>query len=354
MKNRIWLAAAFAAAMSLTTGAATAADKIGGEINVLAWGDYVDFAIKPFQDKYGTTVNIDYYGSEQEAINKIHAAGLGTYDIVFLGVGFDDVAMKQKIIEPLDVSQVSTFKDLYAPFQKAKPDGRHYCMTYAWGANGLIAYLPDKVKAPITSWKDVFSGQYDGRIGRIDKANEQIWRAAFMNGYNYGPLTEEQWANVKKTVDKTIQQARTIYQHYDQMAQLLSNGEIWIADTDDGGFRQARAKGLNVKLAYPSEGFWGWSDGPCVVAQAPHPKAAYAFINFVTSPEMQAMLAKKLGYSPANSKAVALMDAETKEKISADSASKNIGKLQFQYDLGQKVNDRMVKIWDEAKAKYAH
>jgi spermidine/putrescine transport system substrate-binding protein len=225
-------------------------------------------------------------------------------------------------------------------------------MTYAWGANGLIAYLPDKVKQPIKSWKDVFSGKYDGRIGRIDKANEQVWRAAFMNGYDYGPLTEDQWKAVKETVNKTIQQSRTIYQHYDQMTQLLANDEIWIADTDDGGFRQARAKGLNVKLAYPSEGFWGWSDGPCVIAQAPHPKAAYAFISFVTSPEMQAMLAKELGYSPANSKAVDLMDEETKDKISAESARENIGNLLFQYDLVQKVNDRMVTIWDKAKAKY--
>ena len=38
-------------------------------------------------------------------------------------------------------------------------------------------------------------------------------------------------------------QVRTVYQHYDEMAQLLASGEIWIADTDDGGYRQAKAKG---------------------------------------------------------------------------------------------------------------
>ncbi len=328
------------------------AEKIGGEINVLSWGDYIDFAIKPFEEKYGTTVNIDYYGSEQEAINKIRAAGLGTYDVVFLGVGFDDVAMKQGLIEPIDVSKIESFDDLYEPFRRPKPDGKHYCVTYAWGANGLIAYNPDKVEEPIASWADVFSGRYDGRIGRIDKANEQTWRAAFMAGFDYGPLTEEQWETVAALVEKNLQQARTIYSHYDQMAQLLANEEIWIADTDDGGFRQAKARGANIELVYPEDGFWGWYDGPCVVAEAPHPEAAYAFINHLMSAEMQAMLAEELGYSPTNAKAVPLMDAETRAMLGMDAAEKNISELQFQYDLGAETNSRMLEIWQNAKVKY--
>ena len=59
-----------------------------------------------------------------------------------------------------------------------------------------------------------------------------------------------------------MQQVRTIYAHYDQMAQLLASGEIWVADTDDGGYRQAKAKGLTIEVAYPEEGLTAWYDGP--------------------------------------------------------------------------------------------
>ncbi len=79
---------------------APAQDKIGGEINILSWGNYIDFALPSFEEKYGVKINIDYYADEQEAMNKIRAAGVGTHDIVFLGAGFEDIAIKQGLIAP--------------------------------------------------------------------------------------------------------------------------------------------------------------------------------------------------------------------------------------------------------------
>src|SRR5215813_5470442 len=107
------LSAAVGLAMLGTAGAAKADDKIGGEINVLSWGDYIDFALPGFQKKYGVKVNIDYYGDEQEAMNKIRAAGLGTHDVVFLGAGFEDVAIKQNMLVPLDLEKVPSFADVF-------------------------------------------------------------------------------------------------------------------------------------------------------------------------------------------------------------------------------------------------
>ena len=111
-----------------------------------------------------------------------------------------------------------------------------------------------------------------------------------------------------------LDEVRTVYSHNDEMAQLLSSGEIWIGDSDDGSYRQAKAKGLPIELAYPEEGMTAWYDGPCLVANAPHPEAAYAFINYMLSPEVQAQLPKELGYAPANSKAISMLDSETKRE----------------------------------------
>src|SRR5947207_10241877 len=158
MDRRTFFAGALCA-MAAFTGTAGADDKIGGEINILSWGNYIDFALKPFEEKYGVKVNIDYYGDEQEAMNKIRAAGLGTHDIVFLGAGFEDVAMKQGLIAPLDVSKIASYGDLFKVLQKKKADGNVYCATYSFGLNGIIAYDPAKTGGPIKSWKDVYSGK---------------------------------------------------------------------------------------------------------------------------------------------------------------------------------------------------
>jgi spermidine/putrescine transport system substrate-binding protein len=358
MMRRSLLSLALSAAIGLVAmgavDAAKADDKIGGEINVLSWGDYIDFALPGFEKKYGVKVNIDYYGDEQEAMNKIRAAGLGNYDIVFLGVGFEDVANKQKLLAPLDVSKIPSFADVFPVLKKVKADGKYYCGTYSFGLNSLIAYDAAKTGGPITSWADVFSGKYNGRIGKIDKSNEQVWRTAISLGYKYGPLTDQQWSAVEAKLKRDMKQVRTVYAHNDQMAQLMANGEIWIGDSDDGSYRQAVAKGLKISLAYPKEGMTAWYDGPCVIAQAPHEAAAYAFINYMLSPEVQAQLPKQLGYAPANEKAIPLLDDKTKTAMGLDDLVKNMDKIQFQYGLGAGFDNRGIALWERAKAAMAH
>ena len=233
--------------------------------------------------------------------------------------------------------------------KKVKEDGKLYCGTYSFGLNSLIAYDPAKTGGKITSWKDVYSGKYKDRVGKIDKSSEQVWRTALSLGYKFGPLTDEQWKAVEAKLLEDMQQVRTVYAHNDQMAQLMGSGEIWIGDSDDGSFRQAKAKGLPIELAYPEEGITAWYDGPCIVSEAPHQKAAYAFINFMLSPEIQARLPKELGYAPANSKAIPMLDEQTKKDMDIDALVSNLDKIQFQYNLGADFEKRGIELWEKAK-----
>lgn len=344
------LALSLAAFASLPASPGRAQEKIGGEINILSWGNYIDFALPEFESKYGVKVNIDYYADEQEAMNKIRAAGLGSHDIVFLGAGFEDVAIKQNLLSPLDEAQVPSLNDIFPQVKKVKDDGKIYCGTYSFGLNALIAYDLSKTGEKISSWKDVYSGKYKDRIGKIDKSNEQVWRTALSLGFKYGPLSDEQWQAIEKKLAEDMKQVRTIYAHNDQMTQLLGSGEIWIGDSDDGSYRQAKAKGLNIAIAYPVEGMTAWYDGPCIIAQAPHEKAAYAFINYVLSPEVQAKLPKELGYAPANSKAIPLLDEKTRQDMDLDSLVSNLDKIQFQYNLGADFDKKAISVWEKAKA----
>jgi spermidine/putrescine transport system substrate-binding protein len=338
-------------AAALMAAPALAQDKIGGEINILSWGNYIDFALPGFEEKYGVKINIDYYADEQEAMNKIRAAGPGTHDVVFLGAGFEDIAIKQNLIKAMDTSKIAALKDIFPQVQKVKDDGKIYCGTYSFGLNALIAYDPAKVDGTITSWKDVFSSdKFKDRIGKIDKSNEQVWRTALSLGYKYGPLSDEQWAAVEQKLMENMKQVRTVYAHNDQMAQLLATGEIWIGDSDDGSYRQAKAKGLSIALAYPEEGMTAWYDGPCIVSEAPHEEAAYAFINYMLSPEVQARLPKELGYAPANAKALPLLDEKTKADMDIDALVANLDKIQFQYNLGADFDNRGIQMWQRAKA----
>src|SRR5262249_12496415 len=96
-----------------------------------------------------------------------------------------------------------------------------------------------------------------------------------------------------------------------------------------------------------------WYDGPCLIAEAPHPAAAYAFIDYMLSPEVQAQLPKQLGYAPANAKAIGLLDEKTKADMGLDDLVKNMDKIQFSYNLSADFSRRETELWQRAKAAVA-
>jgi putative spermidine/putrescine transport system substrate-binding protein len=58
---------------------------------------------------------------------------------------------------------------------------------------------------------------------------------------------------------------------------------------------------MNVREVIPSEGVTGWSDSWMVAKNAAHPVCAYKWLNYATSPAVQAKVAAVTAYSPANS-----------------------------------------------------
>src|SRR5919106_6278953 len=59
------------AAAPEAAGTTTMEAELEEELNVLNWGGYIDFAIEPFEEKFGVKINIEHYGSEAEAFAKV-------------------------------------------------------------------------------------------------------------------------------------------------------------------------------------------------------------------------------------------------------------------------------------------
>ena len=112
-------------------------------------------------------------------MNKIRAAGLGTHDVVFLGAGFEDIAIKQKLIDAARRRQDRRLlADVFPPLKKTKEDGNIYCATYSFGLNGLIAYDPAK-----TGGDDhVLEGCLFRQVQGPHRQDRQVERAGLAHG----------------------------------------------------------------------------------------------------------------------------------------------------------------------------
>jgi putative spermidine/putrescine transport system substrate-binding protein len=60
---------------------------------------------------------------------------------------------------------------------------------------------------------------------------------------------------------------------------------------------------VKVKAAIPKEGSTAWSDTWMVSSKTKHPNCMYQWLNYITSPEVQAQVAEYFGEAPANPKA---------------------------------------------------
>ena len=94
--------------------------------------------------------------------------------------------------------------------------------------------------------------------------------------------------------------------HSSEYINALANGDICLAVGYSGDVLQARDRaseannGVNVAYSIPKEGALMWLDSFAIPADAPHPDAAHAFINFMLKPEIAARNSNYVYYANGN------------------------------------------------------
>ena len=74
----------------------------------------------------------------------------------------------------------------------------------------------------------------------------------------------------------------------------------------------AKQKGADVRFTHPKEGDFAWTDSWCIAKDAPNVDTCYAWIDWMISPQAQAIVAKNLASGTVNEKAIDMLDPQTK------------------------------------------
>src|SRR5690606_37877896 len=110
-----------------------------------------------FTAKTGVAVEVNVFGSNEEMLAKLQAGATG-WDL-FVPTNYTiSTYQKLGLIEELDLSKVPNFSDATQNQRfthEGKIDGKTYAVPKNWGTTG-IAFNSNKMKTPVTSWKDFF------------------------------------------------------------------------------------------------------------------------------------------------------------------------------------------------------
>src|SRR5271165_2554736 len=288
------------------------------------WSDFIGTdTIAKFEKLTGIKVTYDVYDAEETMEARLLAGSSG-YDVVSASTDFFSREIKAGVYETLDKSKLPNWKNLdprVLAIQAAYDPGNRHAVPYLHAVNGF-AYNVDMVKArmpnaPVGSLDMLFKPEVvskfaDCGVTFLDSADDTIRLALKYLGLD--PNTTQQADFI--AAEKLLLKVRPYVRSFDSAEYLngLANRELCVAMSwsSDYALSHARAKavGVNVNLAFtvPKEGANENFTSLLIPAGAPHPEAAYQFINFILRPDVIAEVTNSIYYGNDNLAARPLID----------------------------------------------
>ncbi len=297
--------------------AGRAADaKLGGPLNYFGWdGEHGANVAKPFLEANGIQLQATFQVSGDEALTRFKTGGRGTIDLLTPNKDFQRamLASGEELFQPLDMSRIPNAAGLFPAFKEASwltRDGKIYGVPLIWGDEPCV-YNPKKWDGVPPRYTDFADPKYKGELVITDDPFAYIWLYARSLGVaEPHRLTRAQLDRTMDALMRVKPNIVTIGASFADMADVMVRGD---ASMGIGGWAYqaliAREKGVELKVATPAvDGTYYWEDAYAIAVDAPHLDNAYAFINFMASPEANAAIATELGSGCTIEKAFDLMD----------------------------------------------
>lgn len=301
-----------------TSSAPTALKTLGameGEVSILAWPGYVEDGsndpkvdwVSDFESQTGCKVTSKIYGTSDEALN---LAKTGQYDVIAASGDLSLRLVASKQVAPVNTDLVPNYAGIYDFLKNTEwntVDGVNYGIPHGYGAN-LLMYNADVVKPAPTSWSAVFddASTYSGKVSAYDSPIYIADAALYLMKHkpelgitNPYSLDETQ---LQAAVELLKTQRKAVGEYWSDYLKLISAFETQdtVVSTSWQVIANSITKG-NVKAILPEEGATGWNDTWMLSSTAKSPNCGYAWLNWISSPKINAQATEYFGEAP-NSK----------------------------------------------------
>jgi putative spermidine/putrescine transport system substrate-binding protein len=291
-----------------------------GALNLIAWAGYVENGsndktvdwVTPFEKATGCKVNVTIGNTSDEMLKLMRT---GQYD----GVSASGDASLRLIyggdVAPVNTSLVPNYATI-SPFLKDKSwnsvNGQMYGIPHGWGAN-LLMYNTAVVTDAPDSWSAVFTdaGKYKGKVTAYDSPTYIADAALFLSKtkpelgikdpYSLTPAQLDAATELLKAQKENVSE---YWSDYTKEVQAFESGTSVIGTTWQVIANTIGTENkVHVNTVLPKEGATGWSDTWMVGAKAAHPNCMYKWMDWITSPQVNAQVAEYFGEAPAQTKA---------------------------------------------------
>ncbi len=291
-------------------------------LNLIVWAGYAEDGstspdydwVHPFQDKTGCIVKSKIAATSDEMFQLMST---GQYDGVSASGDSSVRLIDAGLVSPVNTSLIQNYADL-SSFLKNQPyntsGGKNYGIPHGWGANYLM-WNSDVVTSAPDSWNVVFdkASPYKGKVTAYDAPIYIADAALYLKTAQPDLGIKDPYSLTQKQFDASVALLKDqhsiigeYWNDYSKAASAFEQGSTVLGTTWQVIKNTAELAGSkNLQAVLPKEGATGWSDTWMVSSKAAHPNCMYMWMDYITSPDVQAQVAYYFGEAPANPKACA-------------------------------------------------
>ena len=304
---------------------------LSGTLNFVTWPNY--FSQENFDNFTKTTgvkINVSIFGSNEEMLAKLQAGSTG-WDI-FVPTNYTISTYKDlDLIEPLDLKLMPNYDPSSQDPRFLGPgtiDGVTYAVPKDWGTTGFIVNAKNAPQNP-ASWKEFFDlaqGELTGRVMVHDYQLTTIGSALKYFGYSFNSLDEKETADAEKLLLAVKPHLFGINSDYQPS---MRNGDAWMSMCWTNDAAQLHRDIPEMTFVLGKEGGEIWTDHYAIPKGAPNREAAYAFIDYLLTPEINAKEIKAHGAPSTDSRTNKLLPKEMLENPILYPAAESLSRLEF-------------------------
>lgn len=248
-----------------------------------------------FKQKTGADVDVTPMQGVDQVAKIVASRNNPPFDVVLFPTGPMLQALTQDILTPFPAAKSANYNDVPDAFRR--PMGPDVSLQIAG-----IAYNPNKIKTPPSSWQALWDPKYKGRVGLCSMTSGlgtafmlEIARMTTKNPYNMGPAFD--------AVKTLLPNVSSIANNPATLGALFQQGEVDIAPQFLNEVEVLRGKGVPVAFTRPETGWAVLASGMYIVKNTKEPNLAAAYIDAALDPAVQAKLANAPYYLvPTNRK----------------------------------------------------
>jgi len=307
------------------------AGDIGDRVSLCSWPSYHDPAnFEAFTELTGAAVELTVFGSNEEMMAKLQAGAAGYDVLVPTNYTIRDY-VEQKLLMPLDLKQLPHHDQSAHDVRftgEGSVDGVIYAVPKDWGTTGYVINAVEVTEKP-TTWKefwDLTMGKHSGKVMVHDYQLTTIGNALKYYKYSFNSIEPDQLAKAEQLLLAAKPHLFAINSDY-KPSMLTGDAVMSICWTGDAV--QLRRENEAMEYVLGREGGEIWTDFYAVPTDAPNPKAGYALIDFLITPEINAKEVMFHGYPSTDERTNALLPKDLLEDPILYPAAELLAPLEF-------------------------